>query len=82
MSLAQIQEAIEELSAEEMRTLRAWLSDRTDEAADDQADDVEGVRIAQKRLDELSSGKVKGLSHEEFWAEMNARRDARAAARA
>ena len=82
MSLAQIQEAIEELSAEEVRSLREWLSERSGDAEDDTPYDQEGIRIAQNRLEELLSGKVKGLTQEEFWAEMNARRNARAAARA
>lgn len=82
MSLAQIQEAIEELSAEEVRSLREWLSERSSDAEDDTSYDQEGIRIAQNRLEELLSGTVKGLTQEEFWAEMNARRNARAAARA
>lgn len=68
MSLAQIQEAIEELSAEEVRSLREWLSERSSDAADDTSYDQEGIRIAQNRLEELLSGKVKGLTQEEFWA--------------
>ena len=47
MSLAQIQEAIEELSAEEVRSLREWLSERSGDAEEWQSYSIAAIPARQ-----------------------------------
>lgn len=71
MSVAQIQEQILELSEAERIQLAEWLRDSIPDEEDD-AYLQETIAIAQRRSEELRTGKVKGLTEEEFWARVNA----------
>jgi hypothetical protein len=64
MSIAQIREQIEELSYEERVELSEWLQITT--PVED--DDAYYEALAEKRSEELRTGKARLLSEEEFWA--------------
>ena len=67
MSVAQIQEQIQNLSFEERVELAHWLKESTTLDNIDPEVEAESLRIANQRLADLESGRVKGLSEEEFW---------------
>lgn len=70
MSVAQIREQIQELSEAERIELAEWLSDSL--SGSDNAYLQETIAIAERRSEELRSGKVKGVP----WEEVKARLDA------
>jgi Putative addiction module component len=67
MSLADIQNAVSNLSEFERGTLAAWLLDALPPHSDEDAS-AEGVDEAARRRQELDSGRVQPLSSDEFWA--------------
>jgi hypothetical protein len=72
MSLAQIREAIAELTAAERLELSVWLTEETANSTLESKEGDEELRLAHDRLAELASGTKKALPEEEFWARMNA----------
>lgn len=67
MSLADIQNAVSDLSEFERGTLAVWLLDSLPPHSDEDASG-EGVDEAARRREELDSGRVQPLSSDEFWA--------------
>jgi putative addiction module component (TIGR02574 family) len=67
MSLADIQNAVSDLSALERGTLAAWLLDSLPPHSEEDAS-AESVDEAARRREELDSGRVQPLSSDEFWA--------------
>ena len=65
MSIAQIREQIEELSYEERVELSEWLQLTTPV---EEGDDAYFEALAEKRSEDLRTGKARLLSEEEFWA--------------
>ncbi|TDU81434.1 hypothetical protein EI77_00742 [Prosthecobacter fusiformis] len=64
MSIAQIREQIDALSYEERVELAEWLHITTPLGDDED----EEVALAEKRSEELRTGKARLLTEEEFWA--------------
>ncbi len=67
-SIAHIREQIDELSPADRQELSAWLQETTSEEDDDEAYLQEGIALAEKRSEEMRTGKARLLSEEEFWA--------------
>ena len=67
MSLADIQNAVSELSEFERGTLAAWLLDSLPPHSGEDAS-AESVDEAARRRQELDLGRVQPLSSDEFWA--------------
>ena len=73
MSMAELQNAVEELSDKERGTLAAWLlNSLPPHAAEDAHADT--LKEAVRRQDELDSGAVKAMTAEEFWAAIDRER--------
>lgn len=70
MSVAQIREQITQLSDDERLELSEWLQDTTEDSTPDSEVMAESIRIGAERLEELRSGRVKGLTHDEFWTQV------------
>lgn len=70
MSVAQIREQITQLSDDERLELSEWLQDTTEDSTPDSEVMAESIRIGSERLEELRSGRVKGLTHDEFWTQV------------
>jgi hypothetical protein len=70
MSVAQIQEAVAGLRAEERAELAAWLLDSLPPATEDDAG-ADSVEEAARRRAELDSGQVVAIPSEEFWSRID-----------
>jgi hypothetical protein len=81
MSLAELKEAINELSAEERSSLTSWLVSNWNENGvreeanrygDDEEEDDADLQLAHERLAALANGTKRTIPEEEFWARMEA----------
>jgi hypothetical protein len=70
MSLAEIQQAVQHLPLQQKGELVAWILEDLPTTA--QGDDLDEMREAQRRKNELDTGKVKALSENEFWSALQA----------
>jgi putative addiction module component (TIGR02574 family) len=66
MSIAEIQSATAELSEKERGNLVTWLLDSLPPHGNDNAND-ESVCEAERRLQEIESGKTALLGEDDFW---------------
>ena len=66
MSIADIQNAISDLSEFQRGTLAAWLLDSLPAHSHEDAS-AEGIEEATRRREDLDSGQVRPLSSDEFW---------------
>ncbi|MBX7209380.1 MAG: hypothetical protein K1X78_13765 [Verrucomicrobiaceae bacterium] len=73
VTIAEIRKQIQELSEAERIELAYWLSAKCDQEVA-----AKTLLVAQQRLEDLQTGKVKGLTEAEFWAAADARRAAHA----
>lgn len=68
MSLTEIREHIGALSLEERIEISEWLQLTLPEEEEDEAYLQETVALAERRSEEMRTGKVQPLSEEDFWA--------------
>jgi putative addiction module component (TIGR02574 family) len=73
MSLNQIKDAVAELPDKERGALAAWLLDSLPPNNGEDAS-AEGIAEADRRREELDSGRVKPVSADEFWASVERER--------
>lgn len=69
MSIAEIQNAVSDLSEFERGTLATWLLDSLPPHSLEDAG-AEGIEEATRRREDLDSGQVRPLSSDEFWASL------------
>lgn len=72
MSVAQIREAIAELSAEEREELAGWLAEESANSGIELEEEDSDLQLAHERLAALAAGTKKLIPENEFWARINA----------
>jgi putative addiction module component (TIGR02574 family) len=74
MSVAEIQKNASSLPEKERAKLAAWLLDSLPPAAGDDAS-AESLEEADRRREELDSGRVQPVPEKEFWAGIDLERE-------
>ena len=76
MSIAEIQNAVSDLSEFERGTLATWLLDSLPPHSHEDAS-AEDIEEATRRREELDSGQVRPVNSDEFWTSMLVRHNQR-----
>jgi Putative addiction module component len=75
MSVAEIKKAVAALPEQERADLAVWLLELLPEPSfGDEHEGDAGLAEAERRREELEAGRVKPISGEQFWAEVDRKR--------